>query len=191
MSTAMILGLPALVLLVGPASDSSQRSIKSSAEILGDTSAFSSPSASGSRDCKKKRKRKTSCEGGQGGDGKMREIVWIRLQRRLRDEGWRRPRVETRSHWQLVLDLNKLQTILHTLPAVIRDGPEFWRIFHIIIAPRKRAKTAKMPVRTKVQWFNRSVKAKKRRQDHCWSLSSPHWVEIYLNTCTFSHFHCV
>lgn len=71
MSTAMILGLPALVRLMGPVSDSSQRSIKSSAEILGDTSAFSSPSASGSRDCKKKE----SQEGGQGGDGKKRRII--------------------------------------------------------------------------------------------------------------------
>lgn len=53
MSTAMILGLPALVLLVGQTADSSQRSIKSSAEILGETSAFRSKSASGSRDYKK------------------------------------------------------------------------------------------------------------------------------------------
>lgn len=49
----MILGLPALVLFARPAEDSSQRSIKSSAEILGDTSAFRSESASGSRDYKK------------------------------------------------------------------------------------------------------------------------------------------
>lgn len=49
----MILGLPALVLLARPVDDSSQRSIRSSAEILGDTSAFRSESASGSRDCKK------------------------------------------------------------------------------------------------------------------------------------------
>lgn len=69
MSTAMILGLPALALLVGPASDNSQRSIKSSAEILGDTSAFSSPSASGSRDCIKKE----SQDGGQGGERKKGE----------------------------------------------------------------------------------------------------------------------
>jgi len=55
MSTAMILGLPALVLLLGPAIDSSQRSIKSSAEILGDTSAFRSHSARGSRDYKGKK----------------------------------------------------------------------------------------------------------------------------------------
>lgn len=53
MSTAMILGLPPLVLFARPADDSSQRSIKSSAEILGDTSAFRSESASGSRDYKK------------------------------------------------------------------------------------------------------------------------------------------
>lgn len=46
----MILGLLDLVLLAGPARDSSQRSIKSSAEILGDTSAFRSHSARGSRD---------------------------------------------------------------------------------------------------------------------------------------------
>lgn len=49
----MILGLPALVLLARPVDDSSQRSMRSSAEILGDTSAFRSESASGSRDCKK------------------------------------------------------------------------------------------------------------------------------------------
>lgn len=49
----MILGLPALVLFAGPADDSSQRSIKSSAEILGETSVFRSESANGSRDYKK------------------------------------------------------------------------------------------------------------------------------------------
>lgn len=49
----MILGLLALVLFARPADDSSQRSIMSSAEILGDTSAFRSESASGSRDYKK------------------------------------------------------------------------------------------------------------------------------------------
>lgn len=84
-STAMILGLPALVLLVGPASDNSQRSIKSSAEILGETSAFSSPSASGSRDCREKE----SQYGGQGGEGEKRKIIWIMLQKRVKDEGWK------------------------------------------------------------------------------------------------------
>lgn len=58
MSTAMILGLPVLVLLAGPASDSSQRSIKSSAEIRGDTSAFRSHSARGSRDYKKRKSQR-------------------------------------------------------------------------------------------------------------------------------------
>ena len=59
----MILGLPALVLLVGPANDSSQRSIKSSAEILGDTSAFRSHSARGSRDYKRESHRRSDGEG--------------------------------------------------------------------------------------------------------------------------------
>ncbi len=63
MSTAMILGFPALVLLAGPASESSQRSIKSSAEILGDTSAFRSHSARGSRDYKKGRQRRSDVKG--------------------------------------------------------------------------------------------------------------------------------
>lgn len=62
MSTAMILGLPDLFLFVGPATDSSQRSIRSSAEILGDTSAFSSHSARGSRDYKKGRHKRSDEE---------------------------------------------------------------------------------------------------------------------------------
>lgn len=52
-STATILGLPDLFLLGSPAWDNSQRSIRSSAEILGDASAFRSHSARGSRDCKR------------------------------------------------------------------------------------------------------------------------------------------
>lgn len=79
MSTAMILGLPALVLFARPADDSSQRSIKSSGEILGDTSAFRSESASGSRDCKKGSQERSKGDqtwmrwGGWGGGG---SIAW-------------------------------------------------------------------------------------------------------------------
>lgn len=89
MSTAMILGLPALVLLVGPANDSSQRSIKSSAEILGDTSAFRSPSARGSRDYKKGSHQRSEEDGGKwvvcvceytlNKDTKERERYWFNI----------------------------------------------------------------------------------------------------------------
>lgn len=72
MSTATILGLPALVLLVGAANDSSQRSIKSSAEILGDASAFRSHSAKGSRDYSKGRQKRTDQKGENDATGFQR-----------------------------------------------------------------------------------------------------------------------
>lgn len=77
MSTAMILGLPALFLFGRPADDSSQRSIKSSAEILGDTSAFRSESASGSRDYKKgSQERSKEIRHGWGGGRRRRSIAY-------------------------------------------------------------------------------------------------------------------
>lgn len=72
MSTATILGLPALVLLLGPANDSSQRSIKSSAEILGDISAFKSHSAKGSRDYKRESHRRSDQDGENDSTGFQR-----------------------------------------------------------------------------------------------------------------------
>lgn len=81
MSTAMILGLPTLVLLVGPANDSSQRSIKSSAEILGDTSAFRSASARGSRDCEEESHQRS------GGVGAKVGVNMLIVRRHKREKG--------------------------------------------------------------------------------------------------------
>lgn len=81
MSTAMILGLPTLVLLVGPANDSSQRSIKSSAEILGDTSAFRSASARGTRDYEEESHQRSGGVGGKVG------VNMLIMRRHKREKG--------------------------------------------------------------------------------------------------------
>lgn len=89
----MILGLLALVLLAGPASDSSQRSIKSSVEILGDTSAFKSDSARGSRVYKTESDKRSdgerqSCSGGlpRITDYKINDAMWISSHVKIRQK---------------------------------------------------------------------------------------------------------
>lgn len=108
MSTATILGLPALALLVGPANDSSQRSIKSSAEILGDTSAFRSHSAKGSRDYKRGSHRRSDQEGENDSTGFQRNFednlkdgIWIILNNTREAEKYsvRLDIIATGNHW--------------------------------------------------------------------------------------------